>query len=214
MQPLFLFSFLIVPVKNVSPGVDSRIISDGTADSVVRHYRPLRIIEQCCLNVALKAREIKPMTPTTLQALRRLLFFSREEAAQWIAVPAVSEQQWRDWESGSLPLPETIAQRMQELAEWRSTALAATADNIRRQIREKGGVPEAIIILWYERREDWTSLPHREPVMWRVQQSVCAALLGMFHTIQPVPFDATAYSLWLDGRDDSESLRAEWASTR
>ncbi len=154
------------------------------------------------------------MTPTTLQALRRLLFFSHGEAARWVAAPAVTERQWQAWEDGSEPLPEAVVQRMRELVEWRSTALAATADNIRGQIREKGGVPEAIIILWYEREEDWASLPHREPVMWRIQQSVCAGLLGMFHTIVPVPFDAAAYSRWLDGRQDAESLRAEWASTR
>ena len=154
------------------------------------------------------------MNPTTLQAIRRLLFFTRAEAAQWIAAPSVSEEQWLRWEDGSVPLPEAVIQRLQELNDWRSTALAATADNIRQQIREKGGVPEAILILWYQRLEDWTSLPHREAVMWRIQQSVSAALMGMFNTLRPVPFDADEYCRWLNSRTDSESLRAEWVSTK
>lgn len=154
------------------------------------------------------------MNPTTLQAIRRLLFFTRAEAAQWIAGPSVSEELWCRWEDGSATPPEAVTQRLQELNDWRSTALAATADNIRQQIREKGGVPEAIIILWYQRLEDWTSLPHREAVMWRIQQSVCAALLGMFNTLKPIPFDAEEYCRWSNGREDSESLRAEWVSTK
>lgn len=153
------------------------------------------------------------MTPTTLQALRRLLFFTCEEAAQLVAPAPVSGQQWLAWENGIQPIPEAVVTRMQELVDWRSTALAATADNIRQQIRDKGGVPEAIIILWYEHPEDWSALPHRDPIMWRIQQSVCAGLLGMFRTVRPVPFDRQAYAAWLNGRDDSESLRAEWAST-
>ena len=154
------------------------------------------------------------MNPTTLQAIRRLLFFTCAEAAQWIAVPPVSEELWCRWEDGSATPPEAVTQRLQELNDWRSTALAATSDNIRQQIREKGGVPEAIIILWYQRLEDWTSLPHREAVMWRIQQSVCAALLGMFNTLKPIPFDAEEYCRWSNGREDSESLRAEWVSTK
>jgi len=153
------------------------------------------------------------MTPTTLQALRRLLFFSIQEAAQYIAEPPASEQQWHEWENGVKPVPDQVSQRMQVLADWRSTALAATADNIRQQIKEKGGIPEAVFILWYERLEDWTSLPRREPVMWRIQQSVCAGLLGMFRTVRPVAFNSSAYFLWLNDRQDSESSRAEWAST-
>ena len=153
------------------------------------------------------------MTQTTLQALRRLLFFSIQEAALHIAVPPVSEQQWHEWEDGTQPVPDQVSQRMKDLADWRSTALAATADNIRQQIKEKGGVPEAVFILWYERLEDWMSLAHREPVMWRIQQSVCAGLLGMFRTVRPVAFNSAAYTEWLNERQDSESLRAEWAST-
>lgn len=157
------------------------------------------------------------MTPTTLQALRRLLFFTRKDASLFIATSperpqGVSEQEWNQWEEGELPIPENIAQRITELVDWRSTALAATADTIRQQIKDKG-VPESVFIIWYENLEDWESLPNREPVMWRLQQAVCAALAGMFSTVCLVPFNSAAYSVWLDGREDSEPMRAQWASS-
>ena len=102
---------------------------------------------------------------------------------------------------------------MAELGEWRSDALAATADNIRIQITEKNGMPESVFVIWYDTLEDWLSLPNRQPVMWRLQQSVCAALKGMFGIVKLVGFDASSYRAWLDNRDDTEALRAEWAST-
>jgi Domain of unknown function (DUF1870). len=151
------------------------------------------------------------MGPANFQALRRLLFFTSKEAAQFIAASPLSEQQWLAWENGVEPIPEDIVQRILMLVDWRATALAAMADTIRQQIKDKG-IPESIFILWYDRREDWISLPGREPAMWRVQQAVCAALTGMFQTVCLVSFDVNAYTRWLNGREDTESMRTEWAS--
>ena len=157
------------------------------------------------------------MTPTTLQALRRLLFFSPQEAALFVAASSerpqgVSDRQWQQWENGDQPVPADLARKITELVDWRSTALAATADTIRQQIKDKG-IPESVFIIWYESLDDWKSLPNRDPLMWRLQQAVCAALAGMFSKVCLVPFDATAYTAWLAGRDDSESMRAQWASS-
>ena len=158
------------------------------------------------------------MTPTTLYALRRLLFLSLEEATEFIAVPAdtnhaVSVLDWQQWEIGTQPIPECVIQKTIELVDWRSAALAATADNIRQQIKASAGVPESVFIIWYEHLADWQSLPNRVPVMWRIQQSVCAALAGMFRTVRLVSFDPVAYAIWLGERADSESLRGQWAAT-
>ena len=157
------------------------------------------------------------MTPTTLQALRRLLFFTPQEAASLVAADAehpqgVSEPQWQQWEDGAQAIPADLARRITELADWRSTALAATADTIRQQIKDKG-VPEAVFIIWYESLDDWKSLPNRDPLMWRLQQAVCAALVAMFSTVRLVAFDAAAYAAWLADREDAESMRAQWASS-
>ena len=157
------------------------------------------------------------MTPTTLRALRRLFFFTTAEAARYIATgndkAGVPEQVWRQWESGELPIPDHVAARMNELNEWRSLALDATADNIRIQMREKSGTPESIFVIWYDNVEDWLSLSDRDPALWRLQQAVCAALLGMFGIVKLVRFDAADYHAWRDGREDHEALRAEWASS-
>ena len=157
------------------------------------------------------------MTPTTLQALRRLLFYTPQEAALFVAASperpqGVSNQQWQQWEDGVQPVPADLAQKITELVDWRSTALAATADTIRQQIKDKG-VPEAVFIIWYESLDDWKSLPNRDPAMWRLQQTVCAALAGMFSTVCLISFDAAAYAAWLADREDTESMRAQWASS-
>ena len=159
------------------------------------------------------------MTPTMLKGLRRLFFFTVPEAARFIttshdAPQGTSEQRWQEWENGGSPIPESLISRMKELNEWRSLALDATADNIRIQMREKGGAPKAIFVIWYDTLDDWMTLPKRDPVMWRLQQSVCAALLGTFDTVKLVRFDMANYQNWLSGREDSEALRAEWASTQ
>ena len=159
------------------------------------------------------------MTPTMLKGLRRLFFFTVPEAARFIttshdAPQGTSEQRWQEWENGGSPIPESLISRMKELNEWRSLALDATADNIRIQMREKGGAPKTIFVIWYDTLDDWMTLPKRDPVMWRLQQSVCAALLGTFDTVKLVRFDMANYQNWLSGREDSEALRAEWASTQ
>ena len=158
------------------------------------------------------------MSPTALQALRQLLFFNTQDAARLIAASpthpqGVTEDTWQQWECGALPIPPEIAERMKELNDWRSDALAATADNIRIQITEKSGMPDSIFVIWYDSLEDWLSLPSRDPIMWRLQQSVCAALMGMFSIVKPVRFDAAGYHAWRGEREDTESLRGEWAST-
>ena len=158
------------------------------------------------------------MTPTILHALRRLLFLSIEEAAEFIALHAdtnhsASVLDWKQWESGTQQIPEYVVQKIIELVDWRSAALAATADNIRQQIKASGGMPESIFVIWYEHLADWESLPNRAPVMWRIQQSVCSALAGMFRTVRLVSFDPVAYAIWLGDRGDSESLRGQWAAT-
>ena len=158
------------------------------------------------------------MNPTELKALRQLLFFPEQDAARLIAATSsqpqgVAEDTWLQWESGTQPIPAAVISRIKELNDWRADVLAATADNIRIQITEKSGQPDSIFVIWYDTLEDWLSLPDRDPVMWHLQQSVCAGLKGMYSIVKLVRFDATAYRAWLGGREDGEALRAEWAST-
>lgn len=145
------------------------------------------------------------MTGIELEALRRLLFFSPPEAATLVS--QTSEQAWRRWESGARGVPADVAARVRALADWRQRAIDAA-------VRQIVGVPDgaAIGLLWYSSLDDWASLPGREPQFWRPQQSVIAALAAEFSSrVNLVVFDGPRYSAWLNGRIDSEAMRASWA---
>lgn len=154
------------------------------------------------------------MTPQILQALRRLLFFSRPEAALLVAASAerprgVSDRAWRQWEAAEFPVPLDVATRIRQLADWRQAAIDAA-------VRQIGEAPDdaEIALIWYETLDDWASLAGREPVLWRPQQSVCAALLAEFPgRLALVKFDGLDYAEWLDGRNDSETMRSLWAAS-
>lgn len=156
------------------------------------------------------------MTPSTLQALRRLLFFSRPEAATLVGASisrprGVSDRAWRMFEAGDLPVPGDIAERIVELVRWRASALAAAEAQIdlMRQ-RLPPGASLDLALCWYESMDDWMTLPGRELIQFRPQQSVLAELAAR-HGARMVRFDAQDYAHWLGGRGDSEAMRAAWA---
>lgn len=146
------------------------------------------------------------MIPCQLEAARRLLFFSPPEAA--LMVSDTSEQAWRRWESGARKVPDDVVKRMTNLIEWRQAAIDATVKQISAAPKEA-----SIALIWYDSLDDWTTLPGREPALWRPQQSVCAAVFAEFPgRMRLVRFDPLAYSAWLDGRQDSETMRAQWSA--
>jgi len=68
-------------------------------------------------------------------------------------------------------------------------------------------------LLWYHSLDDWATLPGREPVLWRPQQSVIATLAGEFPgRVALVRFSGPAYAAWLAGRPDNETARSQWAA--
>lgn len=142
-----------------------------------------------------------------LEALRRLLFFSPPEAASLIG--DASEQAWRRWESGARKVPDDVANRMSDLIAWRQAAIDATIKQI-----SAAPIEASVALVWYDSLDDWSTLPGREPALWRPQQSVCAAVFAEFPgRLRLIRFDAPAYSAWLSGRCDSESMRGQWAAT-
>lgn len=146
------------------------------------------------------------MIPCQLEAARRLLFFSPPEAASMVS--DTSEQAWRRWESGARKVPDDVVNRMTGLIEWRQAAIDATVKQI-----SAAPMEASIALIWYESLDDWATLPSREPALWRPQQSVCAAVFAEFPgRLRLVRFDAPAYSVWLAGRNDSETMRGQWAA--
>lgn len=146
------------------------------------------------------------MTPTTLQALRRLLFFSRPEAAELVG--GVTERSWNFWESGDRPIPADVIERINDLVLWRESAIHAATHQIL-----DADIPANtdVYLVWYDKLDDWMSLPGRKPELWRPQCSVVAQICADIDAIA-VPFDAHDYQNWLDKRADSESMRAQWAT--
>lgn len=158
------------------------------------------------------------MTPSTLQALRRLLFFSRPEAAVMIGASiarprGVSDRAWRMFEAGELPVPDDIAARIGEMVRWREAALAAAESQIAALRRMPAGAAAAIALCWYDSLDDWATLPGREPIQFRPQQSVLAELAAR-HGARMVKFDAPDYARWLGRRMDTEAMRGAWAAGR
>jgi hypothetical protein len=148
------------------------------------------------------------MTGTELEALRRLLFFSRPEAA--VLVGQSSERAWNFWERGDRAVPRDVADLMVNLADWRIKAIRAARYAIQEAPAGRGE-PESIALVWYATQIDWMSLEGREPHLWRPHCSVIASLLASEPLANLVEFDGPAYSAWLAGREDSETMRSQWA---
>jgi hypothetical protein len=111
-------------------------------------------------------------------------------------------------EAGEFAVPPDVSQRITRLAEWRQSAIDAAVKQI-----ASAPADDDIALVWYDSLDDWASLPGREPVLWRPQQSVCAALLAEFPgRLRLVGFDGPAYAAWLADREDSETQRSQWAA--
>lgn len=132
------------------------------------------------------------MTPETLQALRRLLFFTRQEAAALVAASperprGVTDRTWRLWETGEVPVPADVSATLRSLCDWRARALDAALAEIR-SVRKKHGAPERISLVWYATQADWDSQPDHEPLYWRPHCSVVAAVVAAVPAVELHPF--------------------------
>jgi hypothetical protein len=131
------------------------------------------------------------MTPTTLQALRRLLFFSVPEAAEHIG--GVTERSWRKWEDGDRAIPQDVIDRIGEMVAWRTRALAeaeSAMTDARRAMRsashDEGAAPT---VTWYATPEAWARAEGKKAAsMWRPHCSVVAELCAR-HGAVAVPTD-------------------------
>lgn len=143
------------------------------------------------------------MTPATLQALRRLLFYSIEEAAQLLAAGpdhpnGVSPRSWQYWERGDRAIPPDIVDTVTSLCDWRARQIAAAG---------RGGRA----LVWYATLDDWMSLSTRRRIHWRPHCAVVAELAAR-HGAPVVVFDADDYAVWLGRLQDTEERRIAWGN--
>jgi hypothetical protein len=130
------------------------------------------------------------MTPTTLQALRRLLFFSAPEAAAHIG--GVTERSWRKWEDGDRAVPQDVIERITAMLAWRKQAIAeaeAAIKDARRAMRGRGHTEAATPqVTWYVSAAAWARAEGKQPEMWRPHCSVVAEICAR-HGAEAVPAD-------------------------
>lgn len=150
------------------------------------------------------------MTPATLQALRRLLLFSVDEAA--LLIGDVSPRSWQYWERGERAIPADVIETVQRLCAWREQAIAS-AEATLAALQARHGPHAGAALVWYQTLDDWATLPERDALLWRPQCSVIAELAARLGA-QMVTFDGPAYAEWLGKRKDSEALRGAWAASQ
>lgn len=148
-----------------------------------------------------------------LQALRRHLNLSADEAARWIAQDSarpqgVEPRTWNRWESGRVPVPGNISARVLELA--------AVARQIRHQLQaaaqaQHTATGQALAVPWYVEADD-APFPG---LHWRIDQAGKAAALAELgaDVLHLVAFDGRAFRAWrIDrGLDDGPEARQAWA---
>lgn len=121
------------------------------------------------------------MRPETLQALRRLLFYTRQEAAALVAASperprGVTDRAWRMWEVGELLIPDDVAARLRHLCEWRARAIKAGVTAARSALKRHGR-PNEIVLTWYPTLADWLARDEKDDaIYWRPHCSVVAAI--------------------------------------
>jgi hypothetical protein len=133
----------------------------------------------------------------TLEALRRLLFFSRAEAATLVAACAkkphgVTDRSWLWWEQGTRPIPAHVSDKIRYLATWRNDLIEAASR------RKK------INLVWFDSLDDWQALNH-PPILFRPYLSAVASLAALRPQLPVTAQDKTgpdlvladAIALWL-----------------
>ncbi|MBC3906125.1 Aca2/YdiL-like domain-containing protein [Undibacterium umbellatum] len=150
------------------------------------------------------------MNGVSLKAMRSLLRFSHNEAAELIG--GVPVRTWSSWEAGTQKIPQDVISMINYLMVCRKKAITDTQAAIKTYYLQMppGTSKKPVALVWYDSFEDWCTLPYRESIMWRPQQSVVAHLISV-ENCSVVQFEAEAYEKWLGRRPDSDSMRNQWA---
>lgn len=122
------------------------------------------------------------MRALELKALRQLLFFSVDEAAQLVAVSAerpngVTGRTWRHWEDGRNAVPDDVAGTITGLTRWRAQQINAWVQDH----------ASAIELTWYDTPEEWATHSLVAP-LWRPHQSALAHLAATLPNVLLVPY--------------------------
>lgn len=130
---------------------------------------------------------------------------------------AVGERTVRYWESGSVPVPDDVAEMLKQLDAILSRAAEQALETWRTAVQTHGQGPDLVYLVRYRENED---LWRYRPDMKRLPATCHAALInrarlalaGVACHTKIIWMEPAEYSKWLAGRKDSEALRAAWAA--
>lgn len=152
-----------------------------------------------------------------LQALRRLMFYSVEDAARFLASSpdrpeGVEPRSWQAWERGRR-IPQDVQSSL-------SAAMAYRASVIERYTRWLGGLApmQPVGLAWFSTIEDWCvtakGMPDRAPGNWRPFCSALADLRVRHPNVRLVAFDSPSFYAWIAAQTEIDSFSCDvWATS-
>lgn len=155
------------------------------------------------------------MTPAEFRTMRETLGLT----GQWVADRAdVSLRAVQYWDEGRWVVPEAVEDMLETIEQTLEAAVEQALEQVDESIA-RGAVPDEITLIRYRTDKDlWRFRPDMQPLpatthgvlVTRLKRALCTK--GIAATIEFMKPDE--YMQWLGEREDTETTRAEWASTR
>lgn len=155
------------------------------------------------------------MTPAELKTIRESLGLP----LKWVADQArVQLRTAQYWESGHTGVPEDVAAMLTALDDQVWSIVAQGLEQIKAAADSNEGLPEEVVLIRYRSDADlWAFHPEFEPIPASTHAMLVSRMrrklweIGVPSVIQYM--SPKEYSAWLEGREDSDVLRAEWAAS-
>ena len=152
------------------------------------------------------------MTSAELKTIRESLGLT----VQWLADQAhVRLRTAQYWEAGRFQIPDDVAQMVLDIERRVALIVAETLQQFD-EMCKRSGTPDKHVLLRYRSEYDlWHFYPDMEPLPASTHASLLArirtALIEQGITTVIQYMEPAEYMVWLDGRKDSQTLRALWA---
>lgn len=113
------------------------------------------------------------MSPSELQAYRKLLFLEISEAAPIIG--KCSKRAWQYWESGRSATPEHVNKQLRQTLVFRSNLINKAKKDV------ENSSSDEVVVKWYKTFDAFLNdYPEQNELSWRVYQSVVVGLNSDF----------------------------------
>lgn len=153
------------------------------------------------------------MTPAELKTIRESLGLP----LQWVADQArVKLRTAQYWESGRSAVPQDVAEMLNGLDDQFWQLVAQYLEQVKSVADQQGVLPEEVVLIRYKTDADlWQFHPDFRPLPASAHAALLSRLrrklweAGVHSVIEYM--EPAEYKKWLNGREDSEALRSEWA---